>query len=213
MGFFAYYFRMPGKVLGLGAFAAIQVILAPFANAESVMPCSPEQYYPPETQAEVVELKSRLNEDIRLTFEASERDMAMELMCRGAAAGIAEAEFILGLGSAEGAFGIDKDEKQARYWLKRAADKSHAKAQYALSILYLNARGGAMLVPAGMQLLISAARASIPDAQYELACEYVFGRYIENSTNEAIEWAQRAEKQGHRDAGDLVKKLRKYRGY
>lgn len=59
-----------------------------------------------------------------------------------AAQGNVDAMFELGICYRRGNRGVQADQSQAAFWLKKAADKGHAQAQYYIASYYLNGEGG-----------------------------------------------------------------------
>jgi hypothetical protein len=174
---------------------------------ESVEPCSLEQYVAPSSESELRVLRDNLDQDVRMVFQAGEKELVLSLLCQASAAGIAAAEVRLGGMLAEGWGFFAKNEQQARYWLKRAANRGDKQAQYMLSVLYRMGRGGPVLGSEGMRLLRSAAESGNPGAQFELAAEYVTGDFVPTDLARARYWAELAARSGHREAQDFLVRL------
>ncbi len=177
------------------------------AEFKSVAPCDPEQYVAPNSKSEIHALQESLLEDIKLTRRTGEIDLLLTILCNGAAAEISQAELMLGeLLSNDDVLG--KNETRARYWLRRAAAQGDPEAQWALSVLYLNGRGGPPYKKEGMRLLRASANAGSPDGCYDLAAEYIRGDKLPRSRKKAILWAQRAQRAGHPHAQELLSALK-----
>lgn len=175
----------------------------------SIAPCDPEQYVAPAPESERRLLQENFDEDLRLAFQAVGKNLVLRILCRAAAAGIVDAELRLGLVNIEGHGFFEKDEVQARYWLRRAANKNHNEAQFALSVLYREGRGGPPLGKEGMRLLTSAAKAGVPEALLDLASEYAVGRYIFRDLGRARFWAELAKDAGLEEAEEFLLELAK----
>lgn len=175
---------------------------------ESVQPCSLEQHVAPSSDSELRALRDNLDADVRFAFQAGEKVLALNILCRGAAAGIADAEFRLGLILSEGwGSKFDQDETRGRYWLKRAADRGDMRGTYALSVLYRLGRGGPVMGSEGMRLLRAAAASGNSDAQFDLAYEYVAGEFVPADWVRARHWASLAANAGHQDARKFLTDL------
>lgn len=196
--------------LAIGVVLAIlSAALAPWsAQAQSRAPCSPEQYLPPDPPVDARRLEQRLRTDAPLAAQAGDKKLLLTICCQAAAAGIPEAEAMLGLLSGEGAFGVSKNEAQARYWLERASRQEHVKAMYALSLLYKDGRGGPQKPTDAMILLKKAAQAGLPEAQFLLGLEYVLGEQVPLDIRAGYEWLKRAAAAGHPKAAERLQKLR-----
>lgn len=175
----------------------------------SFAPCSPEQYVAPKAPIDKQAISEQLEREIKLAAGVGDTQLLLTLCCRAAAAGIALAEVRLGLLSSEGKLGMTKNEVQARYWFKRAADQRDHKAELALSILYMTGRGGPVLIEEGICYLRRAAEGGIAGAQFKLAAEYVMGKNIPRGLDQATIWAERADRGGYPKAKDLLDLIRK----
>ncbi len=89
-----------------------------------------------------------------------------------------------------------KDLSKAIYWYKKAANKSHKKAQYRLGILYYKQKN----YKKAKYWLEKRATAGEPDAQYHYANILRFGLGFKQQTSTARKWYLKAAKQGHRNA-------------
>jgi TPR repeat protein len=178
------------------------------ALAQSRAPCSLEQYVPPEPPVDARKLEQRVRSDARIAAQAGDSKLLLKICCQAAAAGIPEAEAMLGVLSAEGAFGVPKNEAQARYWLERASRQGHAKAMLGLSQLYEEGRGGPEMKTDALILLKKAAQAGLPEAQFLLGLQYVLGEALPRDVRAGYEWLKRAEAAGHSKAADIIREIR-----
>jgi hypothetical protein len=88
---------------------------------------------------------------------------------------VSEATFQLAL--------LEKSKSRQKYWLKRAADIGHAKAQFELSLLLQDEKKR-------LDLLIASAKSNYPPALLTLGKYY----YQNRDQNEALKWLERAAK-------------------
>ncbi|MDH3325399.1 MAG: SEL1-like repeat protein [Gammaproteobacteria bacterium] len=91
---------------------------------------------------------------------------------------------------------VKRDINKAIKWYKKAANKSHAKAQYQLGILYYEQKS----YKKAKYWLEKRAIAGEPDAQYHYANILRFGLGTKQKTSEARKWYQKAAKQDHKQA-------------
>ena len=91
---------------------------------------------------------------------------------------------------------VKKNLNKAIKWYKKAANKSHAKAQYRLGILYYQQKN----YKKAKHWLKKRAKAGEPDAQYHYANILRFGLGIKQQTSSARNWYLKAAKQGHKHA-------------
>lgn len=197
--------RMLGLIIFVLAIVVSLYSIQSYAEYASIAPCTPENYIAPKTDYEIRELKINLAEDTKVA--SVNRGLLLTLLCRAAAAGIERAEFSLGLLLSQGEGLMKKDEKQARYWLKRSADKGNLNSKFLLSVLYREALGGPPLAQSGMKLLREAAEGGYDQAMLEMATEYVYGRYVTRDLGMARSWANRAMQAGHPSAGELIQDI------
>ncbi|MDH5256631.1 MAG: sel1 repeat family protein [Gammaproteobacteria bacterium] len=89
-----------------------------------------------------------------------------------------------------------KDLKKAIQWYKKAANKSHKKAEYRLGILYYQQKN----YEKAKYWLEKRANAGEPDAQYHYANILRFGLGTSQQTSSARKWYSKAAEQGHKQA-------------
>lgn len=182
------------------------------AQYESYLPCL-ENYQPFDESVDLAVVRTNLKSRIQSLKQMGKSDKALDYLCKAAASGISEAELFLGALCGEGGavvgLEVEQDEKQARYWFDRAVNKKNTEAKLYLSNLLLEARGGPMDVPKGIQLLYEAATEGNPEAQFLLACEYYLGRHIIKDLNEAIRWAKLSDQNGYKKAKTFLEGMQK----
>ena len=91
---------------------------------------------------------------------------------------------------------VRKSQKNAIKWYKKAANKSHRKAQYRLGILYYKQKN----YKKAKYWLEKRAKDGEPDAQYHHANILRFGLGTKQRTSSARKWYLKAAKQGHKHA-------------
>ncbi len=120
----------------------------------------------------------------------SSRKLRVANLQTAAAAGDAEAQYLIGLAYLDGR-DTGRDPQQAVGWLERAAEKSHPKALFALSGLYSDGT-----VPQddkrSMAYLKRAAETGLPSAQHNLGIRYANGRDGRPDMPNAIAWLTKA---------------------
>lgn len=111
-----------------------------------------------------------------------------------AAAGDAEAQYLIGLAYLDGR-DVGRNPEQAVGWLEKAAERNHAKALFALSVAYSDGT-----VPEDEKrsfgYLKRAAEAGLPDAQHNLGIFYARDRDGRPDLPNAIAWLTKAATAG-----------------
>ena len=100
----------------------------------------------------------------------------------------------LGLRYAKGA-GVDKDEKEAAYWFRLAADGGNAEAQRNLAFAIFHGRGVAKNDAEGIRRLRRAADCADAPAQRQLGYHYATGDGVPVDEKEAVRWFRLAADQ------------------
>jgi TPR repeat protein len=115
--------------------------------------------------------------------------------------GDSEAEFELGriyfLGT-----GRSKDDTQAIYWVRKAAEQGYPNAESALGFAYLNGNAGVVIDDlSAVHWFQRAAEQGLAEAQSALAFMYVQGRGgLPKDDSQAVNWFRKAAEQGLADA-------------
>ncbi len=104
--------------------------------------------------------------------------------------GFASAQYLLATRYSAGEV-VEQDDHQALKWLVKAADQEHPKAIYKLAKFYSTTH-----TRAAGELCRAAARAGVPQAQYELATEMLSFDAEEASPEQAFSWCKKAAEQG-----------------
>jgi len=129
--------------------------------------------------------------------------LAKEFYEIAAKKGYTKAQLVLGSIYLLGKYGISQNTKEAIKWLNKAAEQNDAMAQFALSSIYLDKKLGFFNEDKAIYLLKKSANNNLPEAQYFL------GNYYNNKKElkKAKYWLEKASKQGHTKAKELLDKL------
>lgn len=118
-----------------------------------------------------------------------------------AAAGDAEAQFVVGDSYLFGRLGLSKDGQQAAFWLEKAGAQEHLEAQFEAGKLYYF--GGQGLAADGKKAVkwLAAAQAHLKPkdktlAQLLIATCYTTAMGVEKNDAEAVKWFRRAAGNG-----------------
>lgn len=128
---------------------------------------------------------------------------AAALFQEAAAAGIADAEFILGL-MHEAGRGVERSDAAAVRWYRRAAQREHREAQFLLGLAYYRGRGVKLDEAESVRWFARAADGGHAGAQYHLAIAFSLGRGIARDDAAALHWLLAAAEQGHPEAQYLA---------
>lgn len=107
--------------------------------------------------------------------------------------GDVEAQTMLGVCYSEG-FGVEQDDRKAKEWLGRAADKEFAPAQYYLG-LFLIGVGDEQNYDKAAELFHKAAKQSFAPAQFALSACYIVGVGVEQDDSKAIKLLSKSAEQ------------------
>jgi len=136
-------------------------------------------------------------------YEAGRYGQAIQLLTPLAEQSNSQAQFCLGIMHYHGQ-GVPEDEKQAVYWLRKAAEQGHVEAMFELGNAYLLGREAAKLVPdpdrEAARWYFKAASAGHAEAQYHLGLLFLAGKGVVYSRKEAMNWFRKAAAQGHAEA-------------
>ena len=112
----------------------------------------------------------------------------------------AEAAYQLGMKYGIGGDGLERDDAKAFDLIRKAAQKGHLKATYALGWIYLDGRGTPAEPVSAAGFFTAAAEQGDADSQYMLFVLYSQGRGVEKDTNVAFQWLNKAIANGHPEA-------------
>src|SRR6266404_5875253 len=115
---------------------------------------------------------------------------ALELLQKAASAGLHRAQLNLGTLYFRGQ-GTPRDLIQARFWLEKAASDNDPYALYALARAMDDSLGAAQYDPV---------RAGVASAQFKLANAYFAGAGVPRDQTQAMQWYDRAARQGQPEA-------------
>jgi TPR repeat protein len=118
-------------------------------------------------------------------------------LTKGSEQGDQRAQLQLARAFMVGDFGLAKNEAQAVYWLRKAADQGNAMAQNGLGILYRDAKGVPQDYSKAVYWFRKAADQDNPDGQTNLGVMYQLGWGVKQNYAEAVRWYRKAANQGH----------------
>jgi len=121
---------------------------------------------------------------------AQDLTQAIYWVRQSAERGFAPAQYLLATRFSAGEV-VEQDDHQALKWLLKAADQDHPKAIFKLAKFYSTTH-----TRAASELCQAAARAGVPQAQYELATEIVATSAGPVSAEQAFLWCLQAAEQG-----------------
>jgi TPR repeat protein len=190
------------------------MVVASTATAQtgSVVPCPLERYRVPQWASDRTAFRQRLESDLKFAYQAGESDLALAILCAGAAAGEPFAEMALAAMVAEGKLGLSKDPALARRWLERAAARGDAQAQYLLYEMYLTGRGGPVRIAQAMDLLRASATSGYIEAKFMLAVQLITGDYVPRDLKAARQWLREAAQAAHPRAVRILRDLEQETG-
>jgi TPR repeat protein len=195
-----------------GLAAALVYAIDAAAQTSDIAPCRAEHYRAPASASETARLAEQLEADVKLAYQAGDTDLALVMLCRGAAAGLPLAETMIGAVTANGQLSVKRDPAQARVWLRRAASRDYPRAQLLLANMYLEAEGGPASIEEGIRLLEAAARSGLANAQFLYGMEFVLGRYVPKNLDAATHWLRAARDGGESHAEKVLSDLEQRRG-
>jgi TPR repeat protein len=108
--------------------------------------------------------------------------------------GDAKAQFNLGLKYAYGN-GVPRDDQEAVWWFRKAAEQGHAEAQFNLGVSYEGGDGVAQDYQEAVKWFRRAAEQGRADAQFYLGFSYDTGKGVLLDHEEAVRWYQLSAKQ------------------
>jgi len=96
--------------------------------------------------------------------------------------------------------GVGRNDEQAVFWYRKAAEQGNATAQNTLGSMYENGYGVEQDDYEAMFWFQKSAEQGNADAQNNLGCMYQYGRGVEQDDEQAMFWYQEAAGQGHATA-------------
>lgn len=102
-----------------------------------------------------------------------------------------------------------EDWNAARHWYRKAADRGHIVAQYALGQIYDEGHGIQANDAEAVYWYRKSAEGGFPDAQNALGVMYVDGTGVKRDLEQAVVWFKRAADQGDPDARHNLEQLQK----
>ncbi len=121
-------------------------------------------------------LQRKLLRDGQNAFNAGRYDQAVALWQPLADGGLANAQYNMGF-LYESGWGVERNDRLASIWYRRAADQGHLTALYNLALLYIEGRGVVGDVHRGVGLVRQAAEAGFTKAQEFMTQAYKDGLY------------------------------------
>jgi TPR repeat protein len=112
-----------------------------------------------------------------------------ELMKELAELGDINAQYQTGENYLIGLKGMSEDEDKAKVWLKKAAERNHAKAQHKLFLIYSGQES--------FEWLKKAAESGDPQSQNTLSVFYKNGKVIEKDMEKSMEWLKKSAYNGY----------------
>jgi TPR repeat protein len=100
-------------------------------------------------------------------------------------------------------YGVSKDEKQAAYWYRRAAEQGLAEAQYSLGRLYARGKGVPHDEEQATMWVRSAASQGFPPAEARLGARYATGNGTTQDNRLAYFWLTLANLHGEKSEEKL----------
>ena len=128
---------------------------------------------------------------------------AVSWLTKAAALGDSDAEYQLGLINEQG-LGQSPEVAEAIQYYRQAATNGHAKAMLALARLYQEGVGVNKDLAQAAGYYKQLAQQDNPDAQYQLGLFCVYGALSDCTLQQGKIWLQKAQVNGHRDAGRVL---------
>ena len=138
-------------------------------------------------------------EDGFIAFKAGSYEQALRLWLPIAEKDNADAQYNLGILYMKG-LGVEKNEKTAFIWYKRAAANGNTDAMYNLGMMYNQGRVIYRSPKDAVKWWKKSAELGNIEAQFNLGVVYAYGRSLKQDTNEAIKWWKKSAAQGNKDA-------------
>jgi TPR repeat protein len=137
----------------------------------------------------------KLEERTTTAIAKSKKPISMLECLYKAEQGDVRAQFDLGLRYAKGR-GIPRDDREARYWYRKAAEQQDMRAQLNLGIMCLMGRGAPRNAKVAFEWCKKSAVNGLPEAQATLGGMYEKGVGVKADIIRASVWYKRAADQG-----------------
>jgi len=144
-------------------------------------------------------------EDGFQAFSAGNYEQALRLWLPLAEKDNDKAQYNLGILYNKG-LGVEKNEKTAFIWYKRASANGNTDAMYNLALMYNQGRVIYRSPKDAFKWWKKAAELGNAEAQFNLGVMYVYGRSVKQNTTEALKWWKASAKQGNKDARSVLHK-------
>ena len=106
----------------------------------------------------------------------------------------------LGVRYRDGRSGFDKNLPEGVRYIRMAAEKGYAKAQYQLGVLYGIGEGVPQDKKKSFDLYMQAAVQGLAIAQYNVGFGYYFGEGVDKDLNQSFIWFKKSADQGNTHA-------------
>ena len=121
--------------------------------------------------------------------------------------GTADAQFLVGMCYYIGNDNFPQDYEKAASWLREAAIRGSASAQYQLGILFTYGHGVAQDEKEAVKWFRKAAEMEDDDAQFALGACYYTGAGVAKNYMEALKWFRKAAAQGNKKAITMLEEI------
>ncbi len=140
-------------------------------------------------------------------YLAPDKQKAFELFLAAAQAEEQEAAYYVAQLYAQGE-GTEKNEARAFYFMRQAARQHVVEAQIALSQFYQDGIGVQPDSYGVFKWMYEAARQDNAYAQEQTALNYLHGTGVAKNHQEALNWAEKAQKNGGKNAADILRQIK-----
>ncbi len=123
-----------------------------------------------------------------------------------AAAGVGEAQFLMGTAFAE-ALGRTRDDRLAAEWYLRAAEAGHVLAAHNMGNIHFSGTGVVQDDALAVRWWMQAAQAGDAIPQFRLGEMYEHGRGVEENLESAKLWYRESARRGNSNARDALKRI------
>ncbi|MFI0348387.1 MAG: SEL1-like repeat protein [Chthoniobacterales bacterium] len=106
--------------------------------------------------------------------------------------------------------GVEKNEKEAIYWLKQAASQKNPQAEEILAFYYLSGNGVPKDIKQAVSYFYDGAMAGLIDAQFNYGIALWNGEGVEQSKSEGLKWVTSAAEKGYPQAEEMLGHLNFY---